>query len=113
MKIINKAKNLELTDALESYIEEKVGALKKFIDTEFFVEVEKETRHHNKGELFSCQLELQVPGKLLLVKASSDDLYKAIVAAKKEMEEEIKRHKLKQIEKPRREQRKAKGTIQK
>ena len=125
MKIITKAKNLELTMALENFIEDKIGGLKKFTDVlkrddgaektlaEVFVEVAKETKHHNKGEIFSCQVEILLPGKSLSVKLSSDDLYKAIVAAKKGMEEEIKRYKFKNVEKNRRLQRKSKNVIKK
>ena len=58
MQIITKAKNLELTSALQGYVDEKIGTLKKFAEAEVFVEVEKETKHHNKGEIFCCQIEL-------------------------------------------------------
>jgi ribosomal subunit interface protein len=124
MKIIIKAKNLDQSDALNAFIEKKFSSLKKFIDVlktpeekrtlaEVFVEVEKETKHHNKGEIFSCQLEIVLPQKSLTTKSNSDDLYKAIVAAKKAMEEEIKRYKFKNIEKNRREQRKLKTKLEK
>ena len=124
MKITTKAKNLELSLALQSFIDEKIGGLKKFIDilkredeigktlAEVFVEVEKETKHHNKGEIFSCQLEILLPGKSLSTKSSSEDLYKAIVAAKNVMEEEIKRYKFKHIEKDRWGQRKEKTELE-
>ena len=121
MKIITKAKNLELTAALQSYIDEKIGSLKKFIYVlkedlpekgkslaEVFVEVEKETTHHTKGEIFSCQLELKLPGKNLVVKSSSDDLYKAIIVSKKELEQGIKKYKVKKVEFSRRIQKKTK-----
>jgi ribosomal subunit interface protein len=125
MKIITKAKNLEMTASLDNFINEKVGSLKKFIDilkqdiidgektlAEVFVEVEKETDHHKNGQIFSCQLEVRLPGKSLVVKSSSDDLQKAIMAAKKEMEESIKKYKFKKIDKTRREQRKSKSEIE-
>ena len=111
MQIITKTKNLELTEALQNYIDEKIGALKKFVDAEIFVEVEKETKHHNKGDIFFCQIEVALPGKSLISKPSSDDLYKAIVLAKKEMEQEIKKYKVKNVEKNRRLRRKTKEEI--
>lgn len=128
MKIINSAKNLELTDAIENFIDEKIGSIKKFIDVlkedvpqakghtgktlaEVFVEVEKETSHHNKGQIFSCKLEVRLPGKSLVAKSQSDDLYKAIVEAKKELKMEIEKYKFKNIDKNRRQQRKLKGEI--
>lgn len=109
---------MELTSALEDFIYKKIGMIKKFINVlkredevgktlaEVFVEVEKETKHHNKGQIFSCQVEIKLPGRSLLAKANSDDLYKAIVEARKEIEAEIKKYKFKNIDKNRREQRK-------
>ena len=53
MIITIKAKNLELTDELRNFVEEKIGSLEKFITlAEAFVEVEKETMHHKKGKIF-------------------------------------------------------------
>jgi ribosomal subunit interface protein len=119
MKIISKTKNLELTDALSKFIDEKVGSLKKFIDVlkqdipekgktlaEVFVEVEKETEHHRKGQIFNCQLEIRLPGRSLMAKANSDDLYKAIIDAKEELKMEIEKYKFKKIDKNRKLQRK-------
>ena len=115
MKIITKAKNLELTEALQNYIDEKAEMLEKFISAineEIFIEVEKETNHHNKGEIFSCQMEIKLPGKNLVAKESSDDLYNAILNAKKEMEELIIKHKEKEIENHRRVQKQNKNEIE-
>jgi ribosomal subunit interface protein len=121
MKIIIQPKNLDISDALQNFIEERIGSLKKFIDilkedtlagqktlAEVFVEVEKETEHHKKGKIFSCKLEVRLPGKLLVVKSQNDDPNKAIVEAKKAMREEIEKYKFKNVDRNRREQRKAK-----
>jgi len=124
MKIITKAKNLEVTGEMQVFIDKKLASLKKFIsvlkeDTpekgktlaEVFVEVERETEHHRKGQIFSCQLDVRLPGRRLVVKSNSDDLNKAIVDARKEMEREIKKYKVKNIEKNRRIQRKSRKEI--
>ena len=124
MRIITKAKNLEVTLELQNFVDEKIGSLKKFIDilkqdtpekgktlAEVYVEMEKETQHHKKGQIFNCQLDVKLPGKSLSSKSNSEDLYKAVIAAKKEMEEEIKKYKFKKIDKNRREQKKSKKEI--
>ena len=124
MKIITKAKNIELTGGLENFINKKIGSLQKFVNilkqdtpekgktlAEVYVEVEKETDHHKKGQIFSCQLEVRLPGKSLVAKESSDALDKAIIEAKKSLEQEIKKYKFKKIEKNRRLQRKSKKQI--
>ena len=120
MKIIIKTKNLELTPSLESFVDEKIGSLKKFIDilkddipekgktlAEVFVEIGKESKHHRKGDFFRAELQVRLPGKKIIVEASSDDLYKSIVEAKKELKLEIEQYKLKGIDRGRREIRKA------
>lgn len=112
MQIIIKTKNFELTGFLEKFINEKIGKLEKFAKTlgrdsmEVFVEVEKETNHHKKGDLFIANLQIHLPGKMLMAKAHGEDLQKAIIDAKDELEIEIKKHKLKVIEGPRRKMRK-------
>lgn len=113
MNIIIKTKNFELTDSLEKFINDKVGKLEKFAKTlgkssmEVFVEVEKETNHHRKGDLFIANLQINLPGKNLTARAHGEDLMKAIIEAKDELEIEIKKHKLKTVELPRRKIRKA------
>ena len=53
MNIEIKTKNLTLTEALKKFTEEKIGSLKKFAKmSEILVFLEKETRHHRKGEIF-------------------------------------------------------------
>jgi ribosomal subunit interface protein len=121
MKIIIKTKDLELAGDLQGFVEKKIGSIKKFIDilkqdtpergktlAEIFVEVEKETEHHRKGQIFSCQLEVRLPGKSLIVKSHGDDIYKSIVNARKELKQEIEKYKFKNISKDRRQQRKTK-----
>lgn len=113
MQINTKAKNLELTEYWEKVVDEKVGKLEKFAKTlakdsfEVFVELSKETNHHKKGDLFVAQASIHLPGKSLVAKARGEDLLKAIGDMKDEMEIEIKKHKTKMIEEPRREAKKA------
>lgn len=124
MKIIIKTKNLELTEALKNFTEKKFITLKKFINilkredeigktlAEVFVEIEKETQHHRKGRIFLVKTQVVLPGRLLTAWSEEDDLYKAIVAAQKEMKMEIEKYKFKKIDKDRRQQRKLKDKIE-
>lgn len=113
MQIIIKTKNFELTGSLEKFINEKVGKLEKFAKTlgkdsmEVFVEVEKETNHHRKGDLFMANIQIQLAGKNLMARSHGEDLMKAVIEAKDELEIEIKKYKLKTVELPRRKIRKA------
>jgi|SRR3989344_3482526 len=113
MQIIIKTKNFELTDSLERFINGKIGKLEKFAKTlgkdsmEMFVEIEKETNHHRKGDLFIANVQIRLPGKMLMARSHGEDLMRAVIDAKDELEIEIKKHKLKTVELPRRKIRKA------
>ncbi len=117
MKIIIKTKNLDLTPSLENYVEEKISSLKKFVDvlkkdedkntlSEVFVEIEKETRHHNKGEVFGAEARILLPGKKIMAEAAGDDLLLAIVEIKDKLQQELKKYKEKRVEEGRRRARK-------
>lgn len=105
MKIITKTKNLELSGALEKFLTDKISKLEKFLPVEVqetFLEIEKETLHHRKGDVFSAEIILQLPGKKLVTCAKGSDLKKIIIEAKDEMEIAIKKYKTKKIDEPRR-----------
>lgn len=120
--IIIKTKNLELTDALKIFIEKKVGKLQRFIKkfeseasengkmlAEIFVEVEKVTKHHRKGDVFRTEIIIVLPGKKLMAEAHGSDFSKTVIDAKDELEIEIKKYKFKTTELLRRKQRKMKN----
>ncbi len=122
MKIIVKTKNLELTEDLQEFIEEKIGGLKRFTrilqkkddfekgkdSGEFFVEIKRETKHHRKGDIFRAEARIHLPGKTLVAISERDDLKLAIVEVKDELQQEIKKYKLKKTELVIRKQRKIK-----
>ena len=123
MKVIIKTRKLQLTEPLRAFTERKFYGLKKFINilkredeigktmAEVMVELEKESRHHKKGEVFVVRCRVSLPGRSLIVKARSDDMAKAIVKAKDEMKIEIEKYKLIKTEQRRRKQRKLKRQI--
>lgn len=119
MKIIIKTKNINLTPDLQTFIETKIGSIRKFVNilkedtpeglktlAEIFVEVEKETEHHKKGKIFCVQTQVVLPGKSITVSHRADDMFKAVIGAKDELKMEIEKYKFKKIDKNRREQRK-------
>src|SRR3989338_5065747 len=124
MKIAVKTKNLELTEDLKSVVEEKIAPLKKFIDilkedtlvgkktlAEVFVEIEKETTHHKKGNIFLAKIQVNLPGKILVAQAREEDPIKAIIGAREELKKEVEKYKSKNKDRSRREQRKTKQDI--
>jgi ribosomal subunit interface protein len=122
MKIIIRAKNLELTKSLRNFIEEKIGGLKKFVDVlkkqekgktlaEVFFDIEKETKHHNKGQVFRSEAKIMLPGKKIIAQSAGDNLLLTVVEIKDKLQQEIKKYKLKTIDGVRRQQKKFKKEI--
>ena len=95
MLIKIKATKMELTPAIENYIQEKIGGLEKYFDNIIGAEVEVglTSGHHNKGDIFHAEVNLEVPKKILRAEVELDDLYKAIAAAKDVMKNEIVKYK--------------------
>jgi ribosomal subunit interface protein len=121
MRIIIKARKLKLTDDLRIFVEKKFLGLKKFINilkredeigktlAEVFVELERETKHHKGNNIFIVRSRVSLPGRSLVAKAKSDDLFKAVVSARAELKMEIEKYKFKKTDVRRREQRKSSG----
>lgn len=116
MRKIIKSKNIIITEELENYINKKIDSLNKLIKSQkeeeerktlnkIIVEVERETRHHEKGSIFKAEMILDLPGKTLCVKSVSENLNRSILKAKQELEEDIKRHKRKIVSLKRRKER--------
>ena len=93
MKMNLKATKLEMTEAIAAYAQEKIDMLDKFLgDIQVLnldVELEKSVGSQNKGEIFRAEINLEIPGELLRVEKTEDDLYKAIDKVKDHMEEVI------------------------
>jgi len=117
MKIVIKATNIKLTSALHQYIEEKINSLEEFLvifeeekywnhffgrgkpRVEAWVEIGKETRHHQKGPFFRAECQMRLPEKSIRSVAVKEDLRLAIDEIKDELQRELKQYKNKKIDK--------------
>jgi ribosomal subunit interface protein len=98
MKIQIKSTNITLTESLKNYIEEKINSCERFIQKidfplESYIEIEKTTKHHRKGNIFRAEINLVLPRKLLRCEAKREDIYLAINEAKDKLQREIKEYK--------------------
>lgn len=91
-------RNIELTEAIETEIREKVEKLDKFYDRimRCRVVVESPHRRHHQGKLYNLNIYMTVPGSELIVKREShEDLYVAIrdsfSAARRKLEDFARR----------------------
>lgn len=111
MKIVIKTKNVELTPALKEWIEEKINLLEKFLKifqeekyfdhffgkgkprVEAWVEVGKETRHHQKGPFYFAECQMRFPKRSVRSEAFSKNLREAIIMVKDELQRQLKQYK--------------------
>ena len=96
MKISIMGTNMELTQAIKDYVDEKIGGLEKFYDNilEARVEVGVTTKHHQKGDIFRAEVNLEVPQKhVLRASTEREDLYLAINEVKSDLQRQIKKYK--------------------
>ncbi len=101
MNIIIKGTNLELHDDLKDYVNKKIGGLKKFIENENIegssiiarVELAKTTQHHQQGDIYKAEVNLQFSGKMFRSSVESDDIYGAIDDVKDELKMMISNYK--------------------
>lgn len=79
MNITTTGKNIEVTDAMRSYIEEKMTQLQKYSAELARIDVEVDKNmHHKKGEVFHVRVNAQVPRELLHAEAAESDVYASI-----------------------------------
>ncbi len=102
MKINIKSTKLEVTPSLRIYIEEKLGALKKYVRrfdeagvAELWVEAGRTTRHHQKGEVFVAEADLRLPRKILRAVQYGNTIRAAIDKVKDTLHLEIEKYRTK------------------
>lgn len=106
MKIIIRGTNLELTEALKSYAEEKIGMLERYWDEILDARIELERSTHHQSGFFRCEVNLNVPQKQVMrAESTSPDLYAAIDEVVPKLREQIQAFKGRQRVKDRRLQR--------
>ena len=94
MKIKLRAKNFDITPAIDEYVSKKISTLEKFLDTKneslCEVEIGRTTKHHNTGDIFKAEVNIVQPGnKQIYAVAEEIDLYTAIDVVRDEAERAI------------------------
>ncbi len=99
MKIKITTTNIELTSAIESYVDEKMRGVEKFAapheneDPVVEVEIGKTTNHHHSGDVFKAEASIRVRGKHFRATSEMSDLYAAIDDMRNELVRELSSHK--------------------
>ncbi len=107
MHIIITGIHVEITDAIRTYTLTKLDAIKKYVprdDTsaKLSVELSKTTAHHAHGDIFQAEAQIHIRGKESTVRATENDLYKAIDVLKDMITREMVSHKNKEQSRMRR-----------
>ena len=110
MTINIRGTGIELTEAIKSYAEEKMGHLTKFFDNiqHIAIDVGLRSNHHNKGDVYYAEVNMSIPGHLVRVVKEEQNLYKAIDKVKDHLKVELEKVKEKMRRKDREELREQK-----
>lgn len=87
-----KATNMDLTDAINDYVNKRLEGIKKFSkggETITRIEVGRTTNHHKQGDLFKAEFDININGKKFYTVSEKEDLYEAIDDAKEEIVRQI------------------------
>ena len=105
MKIAIFAKNLELTDPIRAFIDNKIGGLIKLFRSDeaikIKVEIARTTKHHRSGDVYYAEANLNIGGKLVRAEANDNDIRIAITKVKDALQVEIKKLKEKKKDRAR------------
>ena len=97
MNVKIKATKIKLTPEIKDYVQEKMDMLEKYLGNFAVIhadfEVGKISEHHNKGDVYRAEANLDLPGELLRVEKTEKDLFKAIDKVKDHLAEAIKKYK--------------------
>ena len=100
---IIKTKNIDLTDSIRSYVEEKTALIfdllpdKDVSAAQVRVEVGRPSLRHNTGAVYRAEINLSVGRRLYRAETVHEDLYAAINETRDEIERQIRKHKTKLV----------------
>lgn len=100
MKINIKGTNLDLTPSIKEYIEMRVIPLEKFLgDTELAndilarVEIARTTNHHNKGDVYRAEINIDIMKNIARAESVGDDIRAAIDEAASKVQRQLVKYK--------------------
>ncbi len=94
MNIKIKGTGIKLTPAISDYIEDRIASSMKLINSretaKIYVEVEKISAHHQKGEVFRTEMNVSLGKMSFRTESVASDLYASIDEAKEDLSREIR-----------------------
>mgnify|MGYP001591193782 CR=1 FL=1 len=96
MRIQITATGFELTPSLKLFVEEKLGGLEKILkhwdenDSVIIrIEIAKNTKHHQKGEIFYAEANIDLPKKIIRIEETGEDMHEAIDKLRDRLKNEV------------------------
>lgn len=100
MNIKIKYTNLESTDAIATYAENKFESILKILSrldaegtADLHLELALTTHHHQKGQIYMAKANLHIPAKTFQISEEAEDLYAAIDLAKDKLQRAVEKYK--------------------
>lgn len=105
MQIKIKATKIKLNQETKDYIQEKMDMLEKYLGKiqamNCDVEVGMSVGGQNSGEIYRCEVNLELPHELLRIEKTEKEIFKAVDKVKDHLIRSIKKYKEKLIDKRR------------
>ncbi len=99
MQVNSKATGLNLSTDLDSYLEKRLEAVEKLIPDGVRVvcdvELARPSEHHEKGNVFRAEINLEVDGKMYRATAEAETIQAAIDGMQGNLLQEMRRDKRK------------------
>lgn len=102
MRINIKGTNIELTADISDYLNKRLSSLEKLVHDKnetamLDVEIGRTTKHHQSGDIFKSELNLNIGSKNFRAVTEATDLFSSIDAAKGQMMNELRSNKGKKM----------------
>lgn len=98
-------KNIELTQAITQYVEQKVASFHQLAQDIIAIDVELDVdKHHKNGPVHHVRMNVQIPHQLIHAEETKEDVYAAVDVCKDEVERQLRKVKTKYEAKQRRSQ---------
>jgi ribosomal subunit interface protein len=92
-------KDFELTDAIKTYLADKMMSLEKYLnrpdEVTFNARLGKVSNHHNHGKIFYAEISIHTPDKNFGGREEAEELYEAIDILKDELARSLTHYKSK------------------
>jgi putative sigma-54 modulation protein len=100
MTINLRATDMELTPAIRQYAEDKMNSLEKYSADiqQVDIVIGLTSAHHQKGDVHMCSVSVQIPGDILKIERSAEDLYKAIDKVRDHLRETLAQRKERMVD---------------